>query len=158
MQRGMQQIPVLHNRAPHTSQRVRQSLKYLHTLAIEVKYSSVPTISYIRNLLIINKTIVSIYHLSAVRLYRRGEVHNGGKRIAIVATRRQSGLSFIIQPLCRQALRAFSMRLSVSSRPRIAKVASMGGETVPPLTASLIGCASFPKERFFSAAKPLMAS
>ena len=49
-------------------------------------------------------------------------------------------------------------RDSDSVFPRMARVASMGGDTVPPQTASRIGCASLPSEMPFAAAKPLMSS
>ena len=57
-----------------------------------------------------------------------------------------------------QSSLAFRKRESDSSRPRISKVASMGGETVPPQTASRIGCASLPSETPLAVASPLMSS
>src|ERR1700734_3768255 len=45
-----------------------------------------------------------------------------------------------------------------SALPKMASVASIGGDTVPPHTARRIGCASFPSGMPFAAAKPLMTS
>ena len=47
---------------------------------------------------------------------------------------------------------------SASVLPKIAKVASMGGDTVPPHTARRMGCASLPSAMPFAAANPLISS
>ncbi len=57
-----------------------------------------------------------------------------------------------------QRLNATANRDSDSAFPRIAKVASMGGDTVPPQTARRMGCASLPSGMPFAAATALMTS
>ena len=57
-----------------------------------------------------------------------------------------------------QAACALATRDNASDLPNIAKVASMGGDTVPPQTARRRGCASLPSEMPFAAAKPLINS
>src|ERR1700691_870847 len=54
--------------------------------------------------------------------------------------------------------RALANRASEWDLPKIAKVASRGGETVPPHTASRIGCASLPSDTPASASDVLMTS
>jgi hypothetical protein len=49
----------------------------------------------------------------------------------------------------RQFACALAKRAKVSACPKIASVASMGGETVPPHIASRIGCAILPSETTF---------
>ena len=55
-----------------------------------------------------------------------------------------------------QTARARVNRAKASVFPKIANVASMGGDTVPPQTARRIGWASLPREMPFAAAKPLI--
>jgi hypothetical protein len=57
-----------------------------------------------------------------------------------------------------QTARARLNRDNDSSLPKIASVASMGGDTVPPQTARRMGCASLPSEMPLAAANPLMTS
>ena len=57
-----------------------------------------------------------------------------------------------------QEARALVKRSNASVFPRMARVASMGGDTVPPQTARRMGCASFPREMPFPAAKLVINS